>query len=322
VYAEVRALGSESVLRDRLGRDGGWVAVVVAAPEGGAAHAPDGVDVAMGERLVRLWEGRHTAESGAFFAAAGLAAGLPPGPASREIRWIAEAGDEGRQTPLPDRASSATSTPAAGGDRITPAVIGQLSPWALWQVVRLGERIPSLACDIRRLALENLLRDLPDRADLLEQLLDQALAGGGGSAVVRTATEMARARSFDQWGVLRALEVTAPLAGDSPEAKPALVALLGRLPRMTGNRTHGGNGPTFPFRSLRSMAPYCAAQAGLAATPREARRWWGRAVELDPLRATYRQRLAESLEAVGEKDEADRQRRAAHELTEVVACAP
>lgn len=322
VYAEVRALESESLLRQRLARDGGWVAIVVAVPEGGAAQPPHGVDVAMGERLVRLWEGRHLAESGAFLMAASLGVTMPAGPASREIRWVAEAGDEGRRTPLPDRVQPAASARAATGDRITPAVIDQLSPWGLRQVVSLGERVPSLACDMRRLALENLLRGLPDQAELLEKLLNQTLAGGGGPAVVRTAMEMARARSFDQWGVLRALEVTAPLAGASPEAKTALATLLRRLSRVTGGRAYGRNGPTFPFRSRRSMAPYCAARAALGEDPRGTSRWWGRAVELDPLRSAYRLRLAESLDALGEKDEADRQRRAAHELTEVVACAP
>jgi hypothetical protein len=44
-------------------------------------------------------------------------------------------------------------------------------------------------------------------------------------------------------------------------------------------------------------------------------------VEIDPLRSAYRIRLAESLEAIGERDAAARQRRAARDLAEVRACA-
>jgi len=326
VYAEVRALGSESLLRERLARDGGWVAVVVAAPEDGKAPAPDGVDIPLGDRLVRLWEGRHSVERGAYVLAASLAARLPSGPASSEILGIGKAGDEGRQTPLPSRALPAAPEPAApepaAGDRITAAAIERLSPWALRQIVNLGEWVPSLSCEIRRLALEHLVRGLPDDADLLERLLDQVLASGGGSAAVRMATDMARARSFDQPAVLRALEVIAPLAADSPEAKAAVAVLLRRLPRMTGPREDTLHGEPFPVRPRRAMAPYCAARAALSERPREASRWWRRAVEIDPLRAAYRIRLAESLEQIGDKDEAARQRRAARDLAEVPACAP
>ena len=321
VYAEVRALGSESLLRSRLARDGEWVAVLAPAAEGGRPSAPDGTDVPGGDLLVRIWEGRHRVESGAYRFASDLAARLPPGPASGEILEIGHAGEQGREAPLPGRVLPGVSS-ASAGRRLSPAAIERLSPWALRQVVDLGERLSSLACEVRQAALERLVRDLPDNAPLLEKLLDQTVATGGESVIVRTAIDLARARSFAQPAVLRALEVTAPLAADRPEAKAAVAELLRRLPRASAVDQESGHADTVPVRPWKSMAPYCAARAALADRPREAARWWRRAVEIDPLRVAYRIRLAESLEATGDKDEAARHRRAARDLEEVPACPP
>ena len=318
VFAEVRALESESLLRARLASDGEWIATVVPAPDGGRVPAPEGSDPSRGDLLVRIWEGRHRIESGAYRVAAGLAARLPPGAASAEILEIGRAGDESREAPLPGRASVGRTSMA--GPRLTPAAVGRLSPWALRQVIDLGERFSSLACEVRQEALERLVRDLPDDAPLLEKLLDQTLASGGDEAIVRTAIDLARARSFDQRSVLRALEVMAPLAAGRPEAKAAVAELLRRLPRASGPRDDSGPGDSVPLRPWKSMAPYCAARAALADSPREAMRWWRRAVEIDPLRAAYRIRLAESLESTDDKDEAARQRRAARDLEEVPSC--
>lgn len=321
VYAEVRALGSESLLRSRLARDGEWVAVLVPAPEGGRGHAPDGTDVPKGDLLVRIWDVRHRIESGAYRLAADLAARLPPGPATGEILEIGNAGDRGREAPLPGRVQPAASA-ASADHRLTPAAVGRLSPWALRQVVDLGERFAGLACEVRLAALERLVRDLPDNAPLLEKLLDQALATRVEPVIVRTAIDMTRARSFEQPAVLRALEVVAPLAGDRPEAKAAVAELVRRLPRVSASDEESSHNEGVPVRARMAMAPYCAARAALADRPREASRWWGRAVEIDPLRAAYRIRLAEALEATGDKDEATRQRRAAHDLEEIPSCPP
>jgi hypothetical protein len=319
VFAEVRALESESLLRARLASDGEWVAAVVPAPDGGRGAAPEGSDAARGDLLVRIWEGRHRIESGAYRIAAGLAARLPAGAASAEILEIGRAGEESREAPLPGRAVPAGRASMAG-PRLTPAAVGRLSPWALRQVIDLGERLSSLACEVRQAALERLVRDLPDDASLLEKLLDQTLESGGEPAIVRTAIDLARARSFDQPSVLRALEVVAPLAPGRPEAKAAVAELLRRLPHASGTAAETGPDESVPQRPWKSMAPYCAARAALADRPREAVRWWRRAVDIDALRAAYRIRLAESLESTGDKDEAARQRRAARDLEEVPSC--
>jgi hypothetical protein len=315
VSAEVRALGSESLLRARLARDGGWVAVVVPAPEG-EAPVPEGADVHLGDLLVRIWEGRHSVESGAYLVAAGLAGRLPPGPASSEILEIGMAGDESREPPLPGRPLPAP-VESSRRDWINPAAIARLSPWALRSIVNLGARISDLGCEIRRLALERLVLDLPDDAALLEELLDQALASEEESMAVRAAMDLARARSFETASVLRALEVTAPLAADLHEAKDAVAFLLARLPPMAEIEDDA-----FPVRPRKSLAPYCAGRAALADRPQSASRWWRRAVEIDPLRPAYRIRLAESLEALGDSNEADRQRRAARDLEQVPSCGP
>ena len=319
VFAEVRALESESLLRARLAGDGEWIAAIVPAPDGGRGPAPEGSDPIQGDLLVRIWEGRHRIESGAYRLAGDLAGRLPPGAASAEILEIGRAGDESREAPLPGRAIPAGRTSMAG-PRLTPAAVERLSPWALRQVIDLGETFSGLACEVRQAALERLVRDLPDDAPLLEKLLDQTLASGGEPAIVRTAIDLARARSFDQRSVLRALEVVAPLAAGRPEAKTAVAELLRRLPHASGPRDDSGPGDSVPLRPWKSMAPYCAARAALADSPREAVRWWRRAVEIDPLRAAYRIRLAELLESTGDKDEAARQRRAARDLEEVPSC--
>lgn len=321
VGAEVRALESESVLRARLSRDGGWVAVVVAAPEGGRPPAPAGVEVPLGDILVRVWAGRHSVERGAYRIAAGLAAELPAGPAASEILAIGRAAADGRESPLPG-----PERPAAGErdwrDRITPDLVEPLSPWALKQIVDRGKGIPGLGCEVRHRALERLARDAPDDAELLEDLLDQALAAGSEREAVRVAVGLARARAFGETAVLRALEVIAPLAADHPEARAAVTPLLRRLPRLTGRADRGAETGSGLMRPRRSLAPYCAARAALAEAPRAAARWWRRAAEIDPLTAAYRTRLAESLEEIGNKEEAARHRREAGDLTGASSCAP
>lgn len=311
IVAAIGQLGARSRLAERLNRQGGWVFVVVRSEDERRWLETFPESRLRARELERTEASRAAFYQRAFDLALTIAGDLPPGWARDELLAAAWLGSESRWYVAPGLEEEAR---AAAEDRLSPGRLERGSPWFLEHLLTLSES--ELACGRRQAALDASLAIRPSSTALLTERLELAVAERDLGVAAELVLRRVVTRRWSSAAILEALQLLAPVkgAGDSPASREALELLLARLPLVP--ETEDGS----PRRRA-VLAPYCAARAALTGRVEGSVTWWRRAVELEPLEASYRARLAEALEATGQTWLAARQRERSAMLVPVARCA-
>lgn len=299
--AKLSRLGSISLLQEDLARDVGWAIILAPAEDSDRWNELLPSGSATAHQLSMVSSIRRALDHGAKSKALAMVEDLGEGSAKQEILALAALDPRIDQAlPEPDRGSA----DAAAAALLTEDALASASPWLLNQLWDLGPSNRDLECRWKATILAELEKVSRSPQRVRWARLATAIENERHDEAAEVALAVARAAAWDTSVALDVLGylTSLPGAGTHPSVREAIAALTDHLDPFVDD-------PEVEMPIHRSTtAAYCAARAVLSARPDDQIRWWKRAVGLDPKQWAFRSRLADALEANGDRDEATRAR--------------